>query len=71
MPDPAASKRMKYMWTLIKDENMNKSQAFAKAYEKYPIKKGKSTKEEIEKKVAKPVKETKECKVVKEKPVKK
>lgn len=45
MPDPAASKRMKYMWTLIKDENMNKSQAFAKAYEKYPIKKAKVAKD--------------------------
>ncbi len=29
---------MKYVWELIKKENMSKSQAFAKAYEKYPRK---------------------------------
>jgi hypothetical protein len=41
MPDPNASKRMKYVWKLIKEEKMTKSQAFAKAYDKYPVKKAK------------------------------
>lgn len=38
MKDKHASIRMKYVWKLIKEENIPKSQAFAKAYVKYPRK---------------------------------
>ncbi len=41
MADKNASKRMKYVWKLIKEENLSKSQAFAKAYQKYPVAKTK------------------------------
>jgi len=41
MADKNASKRMKYVWKLIREDKLSKSDAFAKAYVKYPVKKQK------------------------------
>ena len=46
MKDKNASIRMKYVWELIKKDNLSKSDAFEKAYVKYPrvMAKGKAVK---------------------------
>ena len=56
MADKKASARMKYVWELIKNEDMDKSAAFKKAYEKYPKKEMKKEMKKDMKKCDKPKK---------------
>ena len=61
MKDKDASIRMKYVWELIKKDNISKSMAFKQAYKKYPksasAEKAPAMKKEMKKDKVKMVKE--------------